>query len=460
MEKDFDATQLNLDYEPILEPTYYHDTGDRGFFAILYLPAPGDRPKQNSYPLQHLPDVLRLLPRNRDTWIVQNDFFRPNRRLVNLLRINSCFADLDYYKTEQYKYMYSETVYKHVLFYCELFDIPIPSIILNSGRGLQIKWILENPLPAQALPRWKAVQTYLVRLFESFGADKQSKDCSRVLRLERTVNTKNNTIVKVLYPSNMDTMRQYSFDYLADKILPYSRDRIQSLRQADKERRAIIKPNARAIIEPNKIVRTQKAHPGLQVFNPYQLNWDRSRDVRKLANLRHGSNGIPDGYRDIFTFLETCFLSWMVEPENLYREVMEVLVQEFIPTWDYRKTQGKISSVYERAKKALKGIKINYKGKQVDPRYRYSNQTIIELLEIIPDEERQLSTIISQDEAKRRDRERKREQRQCEPREQYLLKAKERKEQVKKYREQGLSYKEIGERLNITVNSVDKLLRE
>ena len=42
----------------------------------------------------------------------------------------------------------------------------------------------------------------------------------------------------------------------------------------------------------------------------------------------------------------------------------------------------------------------------MDPRYRFSNQRIIEELEITGEEEREMRTIISDDERRRRDRER------------------------------------------------------
>jgi hypothetical protein len=50
---------------------------------------------------------------------------------------------------------------------------------------------------------------------------------------------------------------------------------------------------------------------------------------------------------------------------------------------------------------------VEWRGLEIDPRYRLKNQTIIEALEITAEEERELKTIISDDERRRRDRERK-----------------------------------------------------
>jgi len=45
---------------------------------------PGDRPK-----------VIEALDQERDTWIFQAEFIKPNRRVVYLLRLNLYFFDTD-----------------------------------------------------------------------------------------------------------------------------------------------------------------------------------------------------------------------------------------------------------------------------------------------------------------------------------------------------------------------------
>ena len=53
--------------------------------------------------------------------------------------------------------------------------VPLPSLMLDSGRGLQLKWLLDTAIPRQALPRWNAIQNYLVASLEDFGADARAK---------------------------------------------------------------------------------------------------------------------------------------------------------------------------------------------------------------------------------------------------------------------------------------------
>ncbi|APP87428.1 hypothetical protein ABQZ99_021045 (plasmid) [Xanthomonas hortorum pv. vitians] len=44
------------------------------------------------------PCLVGLIYKDRDTWMTQAEFMRPNRRVVNLLRIGLLFADIDTYR--------------------------------------------------------------------------------------------------------------------------------------------------------------------------------------------------------------------------------------------------------------------------------------------------------------------------------------------------------------------------
>ena len=86
--------------DPIEEVSLYHHPQNYGFTAILRksgaVPVDGSlmpiRP-QRSYRISELPEVLKRIDRHNDIWIAQNEFIKPNRRLVNLGRITSCYVD-------------------------------------------------------------------------------------------------------------------------------------------------------------------------------------------------------------------------------------------------------------------------------------------------------------------------------------------------------------------------------
>lgn len=78
------------------EAQMYHDRARAGFFSLL-VDSRGEK-RQSSHRLADMPKVLNLLDKKRDTWMSQAEFIRPNRRVVNLLRLGLLFADLDTYR--------------------------------------------------------------------------------------------------------------------------------------------------------------------------------------------------------------------------------------------------------------------------------------------------------------------------------------------------------------------------
>ncbi len=55
-------------------------------------------------------------------------------------------------------------------------------------------------------------------------------------------------------------------------------------------------------------------------------------------------------------------------------------------------------AVMQRAHMAARGGKVEWEGVEVDPRHRFKTETILEWLEITPEEEREMITLISDDE--------------------------------------------------------------
>ena len=80
---------------------------------------------------------------------------------------------------------------------CDAEDIPRPSIVVHSGRGIQPKWLYSNPIPRGALPRWNAVEENLVKRLVPYGVDSCARDAARVLRVVRTVNSRSGTVCRV-----------------------------------------------------------------------------------------------------------------------------------------------------------------------------------------------------------------------------------------------------------------------
>ncbi len=97
-------------------------------------------------------------------------------------------------------------------------------------------------------------------------------------------------------------------------------------------------------------------------------------------------------------------MSWLAIPPVLQRELF-ALARE-VGGWTEARTRSKLHAIFRTAHDAAAGKKVEWRGLEIDPRYRLKNQTIIEALEMIAEEEREMKTIVSDGERRRRDRER------------------------------------------------------
>lgn len=451
------------------EPLLYHDTTRSGFTALLH---PSGTPRQQAIRLSELPKALRQeRSRGCDLYIAQNEFFKPNRQVVNCSRLTSCYVDLDTYKLESLYGQPAEALADRLLRQCEDARLPPPSIIVYSGRGLQAKWLLERPVPRGALPRWQALQNELGRRLEPLGADFRALDASRVLRLVGSVNSRSGAVVRVVHLQRTAThggaigtagVAVYPFDTFFDETLPLTRRALEEQRAEIEEFQALTN-RARASVgegkkreHPRLRLVTAKGAAGGQRILPSQLAWDRLSDLRKLAELRHGSGeGLPSGQRNLFVFLGACFLaSACVAPR--FREEIRALGREFSPAWSQQELAACISAVDKRIAAAARGETVEFRGRAVDARYRFRNSTLVEWLCVKDDEMPSMQTIISHEESLRRDRARKENSRRvagrprlCELREgRAALKV-----QAQQLRSQGHSWNAIAGALGISKTS-------
>src|SRR5512135_2018170 len=391
------------------EASLYHDAGEQGFFSLLWLGNGSESSKlartdakayprvQRSYPLRQMPQIIENLDQNRDTWISQAEFIRPNRRVVYLLRLNLCFVDLDTYKTP-WKAYGPDAMANILRGFCQGEDIPDPSLILFSGRGLQVKWLFKRPLPRAALPRWNSVQRSLVERLERFGADPSAKDASRLLRLVDTVNTRSGERVRVLWVNEFQgEIIHYGFDYFSEWLLPVDRDTIHKESKAREERRQAL--------QLLKGGRTGHLRP----FSGRQVAWDRLEDLRTLARLRSWTEkGIPHGYRSKYLHwtLNFLLLSGAVHSSQLFYEA-QALVREVCPDLP-QDMRSILSTLYRKAQAYEAGEKVEFNGRTYPPLYTPRNSTLMELFAITWEEGKKLKTIISKEETAKRHRERHR----------------------------------------------------
>ncbi len=362
--------------------------------------------------------------------------------------------------------MSTEAQVDALLMACDDGGIPPPSVVLFSGRGLQVKWLFSVPVPAAAVPRWHAVQRQLNAQLAAFGADPLAMDASRVLRLDGTSSSKSDSLVRVVHSATTPTdggqllpcgVVGYDFDVFASELLPVGREEIA----AQRERRDIEKAqdaaqkSAREAVRRNLVViRGGPVRSGSPLI-PSQLAWDRLGDLRRLAEMRGFERGLPPGQRDLFVFLGACFLAQACLVRNLKREVLE-LAAEFSPGWSDAEVMSCVSTALTKAQAAARGEKVLFAGNDVDPRYRWSNDALIGTLAITAAEQSALKTIIGTDERRQRDKVRKRHVRRLGgsvPRDEWLTNVERTRVAVKVLRASGWTLRAIGEKLGISAST-------
>ena len=439
MQSKISTAQLELFNESALPEAVTLHADRPGFFSLLVKPV-ASTPRQSSYRVDVLPQVLAALDPGIDSYMSQATFFRPNRRLVNLWHLPLCFVDLDTYRTA-YGKLHEEPLSLAVRQHMTDTGIPPASLVVHSGRGLYLKWLLKSPLPQAALPRWNAVQRELVSRLADLGADPKARDASRVLRLVSTCNTKQPDPdlrkVRVLWVEEADgAPLLHDFERLAEAVLPFTRKEAEAI-EADK-------PPVRVI----QFKRGGESALELRRFSFETLHWDRVTDMRKLRQLR---GAIAEGGREMFVFLMLNELakSGQVNAHNFQYETVALAreCESFVKDSDW--SRSTFSTLYRRVKEHMAGQYGRGQGL-----YKYQNQTLIEQLEITPAEEHHMKTLISTTEKYRRRNEKDREARGFEAR------RVDRAKKIVELHRAGLSLRQIAVVVGCHYSSVSRVLRQ
>ena len=341
-----------------------------------------------------------------NVYISINTFYSTFRRLEYLKELKAQFIDLDIYKTGFTK----EQIIMHLE--ADYFNksIPRPNLIIDSGRGLYLIWLL-NSVPSKALPLWKAVEEYLYSVLKPFGADRQALDPTRVLRVPGSINSKSKTTVNVI--------EQY--DYIYD------------LREIQNE----------YLPELEERKAKKKGRPSKTVFihRERSLYYARIQDIIKLCELREYD---LRGHRELILFLYRYYLCYFLEDTQKALEDVLELNREFI----YSLSETEVIRATRSAEKV-------YLSKDKD--YKYKNETLIELLLITELEETYMTTIISNKESKRRrsirDEKRYKEKLKLDGKVSEKEKLSQRRAKIKDLLAEGLKRKDICLQLDISIKT-------
>lgn len=332
-----------------------------------------------------------------DVFFSQNTFYRPQRSIENVRQLRSLYTDIDFYL---FNYDPSWVMSKlHHEFFGQ--TIPEPNIIIFSGQGIVLIWLLE-PVPYKALPLWQAVQNHFLDKLSELGGDPKCADAARVFRIAGSINSKNGAEVRAEFRHQYKyELRQLQYDYL---------------------------PELNDEINPPKKKKLGRKKKVAHLFNTYRLHYARLLDIVKLVELR---NYDVTGYREVLCFLYRYWLCcYSDDPSEALNQTMTFNLQFTNPL-----TPQEVERATRSAEKAWKArnneeanriaIEKGYPGAG----YNLKNSKIIDWLDITEDEQTHLKTIIGAPEKRRRKRDRdkvyqekKRRERGDMTREEYLNK--------------------------------------
>lgn len=407
-----------------------------GHFAILNM-GPGVKTRQRSYHISLLQEVISGAEQMRlPDFYVSNAVFATKRsRLIsNVKSLQVAWVDLDCYTL---RIAPTQEFVETLIHRARFSEIPIPSHIMTSGRGLYLKWLLDKPVPDSLLPAWNHVQRKLNQLYVDVGADIKAMDAARVLRVVNTLNGKvvaeanrsSSGVVGVVWNEGPP---RHSFEDLWQAVNLLDEGTTEAIQKAGEKvahRAGRTRLNPTFTEPPRRpgdlsllldtrcpsfeLEAEAKACGKGNGFSSRSLTWARFVDLRNLAHRRAaaaGGSGIPEGSRDLTMLWMVNFLaqSGVVNSGNFYREVdglMRAFDNADLPGprgFENPRTSGALATLHKRVKASEEGHQVRFAGALWDPIYTPSNDYLINLFGITPDEMRDLSTIIDSAEKRAR----------------------------------------------------------
>ena len=388
-----------------------------------------------------------------------NEFSMAKRSEATIVKLNKLMCDLDCHEGG-----FNEWVTLEVL-RADFFgsQVPYPSEVVNSGRGLHLYWYLEDE-GRESLAKWKTVQQIILNSLApiseqtSCNVDFKCIDPARVLRVEGTWNTKSKSPCRLIEKTNLtytlDDILECFYGVNLDDLKPFNsnpnKDTGNDKKTLTGAKNAL---NERGEWKDLKVKRTNGI---VSVFNAYSLLTCRAADLRKLLELRGGD---MEGMRDDFlTKYAWTIISKKDDLEKLERELHGINSLFKNPLKD-KEVSYKAQYIFNKFnKEVIKGADTS-QFTEFD-RYWYRNTTIIRDLNITMDEQRHMLTIISKEEKNRRKNERQKKARRNEG---GLTKKQQEKADllalIEPLLEQGLSYRAIAKELNVTLGKVQRTLK-
>lgn len=350
-------------------------------------------------------------------------------------------------------------------------DLPEPTLIEFSGHGLQLFYELKD---ATNIPLWKLYQNEIVEKFECILDEIQEhtltelsslieltgihidalKDVSRVGRVPDTANIKykNNVVYsRDMYKSNqvytLEDLHMYKVFEEVPTCEPFNVYNVTNTELKEMREQAI-KSNTKGV--------SQKLRYYLETIIATRIE-----DLETLIKVRNRS-GITDGYRNKLVFIYTATLSSLGYSKQDAWQELEILNELFTQPLSKKELNNCLNTCYEKKLRAFKNdmrvLERTY--------YKFKTQTIIDMLDIAESEQEELKILIGKKVRNRRDWSKngtkykaKRRKKYAQATESKRKNKEKRNKEILDLSKQGLTQREIALKINVSLGTVNKILR-
>ena len=360
----------------IIKPGEHFEVHHRDSDGWITLARKDNKWRQYHYKPHEITEEVLSQWSGDDFYFSQNTFYKPKRDIYNVRQLKALYVDVDCYLLNFDPGWVAGRIENILVADGE---IPAPNLLIFSGRGVIAVWLLE-PVPYQALPLWQTAQEYFLDKLKDVGGDPKATDAARVLRVAGSTNSSNGETVTV---HHCHDYRYRLKEDIRDVYLP-------DLKQPKKKKG-----------RPPKIV---------TLHNIRNLHYSRALDLLKLVELRDYD---VVGYREFMCFLyrywKCCFLA---DTEKALEDTLD-FNQSFRNPLHEREVIKATRSAEKawEARSSKEANEIARKRGYPGAGYNYSNKRLIEDLDITPEEQKYMRTIIGKEEKYYRNNKRRRKSR-------------------------------------------------
>lgn len=366
-------------------------------------------------------------------------------------------------------------------------DMPEPNYIIFSGRGLQVLFTLNG---CNDVPEWQRYQIALLNTCQKLLKELKHhslseasevavehnvsidmlKDAARVHRMPGTTNLKVNVDAKLLYSNEQ---HEYTLDELSTNYTSFSKDNLPTIEEKKKTKKKVKSDKGKkkkTKSEPTErdVDLSRIDMDGKQVIDPHFFEIidktirPRLSDLETLIRLRNEA-GTDGGYRN-----------------NLISIYIPTLVSCGYKNNEVIKEAHRINSLFN---KPLKQAEVNdwlnscLKKKEIVNAdggkgfsrvfYRFYTNTIIEKLQITPEEQEAMKVLCDEKLKRKRNREKNKDKQNANRREIYKEKTadkrkakEERNKRIHELSSDGMSVRQIAKQLGVNASTVSRVLNK